>query len=803
MRAVSLIEPLEDRIAPASLVTIAPNGKSATYTDSTGDKVVVTTTKGAFTSGQFTFDPTVTGQLTELTLAGHSAFTGANIVFTVFPVNGGSASVNVGYIDALNLNLGGVTLPGDLGRIDAGGGATAAALGKLTINSLGAFSTTQNGLTFSSISNITGTVGQVNIAGNLDGAIFSQNYNGIPGTGNIGLLNVGGSVDGNTSSGGPGVVFFTGTLGTAVIAGGIEGGSGSFSGSIAGYESLSGGLGTFSKIGSITVKGSVPDDPNPNPLGLPGTSILGGLGDLSGGIIADTIGTVRVAGDVFGGTGIASGFIEGPVKLGTVNIAGSVLGGNFTTGNPTEAASSGLVFGGTIGSVTIGKNLFGGSGIQSGEILSTGFLQKVTVMGDVAGGSAGTASTEGLAGSIRAHVLGSVVIQGSLIGGNLVSGDANQTGSGGGTITSDTTIGSIYIGKDMVGGSGPSSAQITTLSGAVGTIMVAGATTADGILGGSGASSGSINLNGAIGKLIVTGNLTGGSGAGSGLISANAMNSLVIGGNVTGGTADSTGLISAFGLLANANIKGNITGSSSGATMLTNTGYVQADGIGVMTVGGALMAGTAGSGGLDTSGAIRSTTAIGSITLGSLVGNATNPAIISAVGPANLAANATTDVAMGIVTVKGNATYGDILAGYSTDTQNSTVLLGTGVNADAQIGTVTIGGNLTATNIIAGVGAGTNGSYGNASSAGLSGAGVTDLPSIISKISRIVITGAVDAPAVSTTDTYGIAAQYIVSATVNAAKVALTAGPDNDTFANHAQHPLLGGGNGEVFLYEV
>ena len=85
------------------------------------------------------------------------------------------------------------------------------------------------------------------------------------------------------------------------------------------------------------------------------------------------------------------------------------------------------------------------------------------------------------------------------------------------------------------------------------------------------------------------------------------------------------------------------------------------------------------------------------------------PAIISAVGQANHAAGATTDVALGSVTVKGNATYGDILAGYSTDTDNGTMPLGTGVSADAQIGTVTIGGNLTATNIIAGVGAGTDG----------------------------------------------------------------------------------------------
>jgi hypothetical protein len=151
------------------------------------------------------------------------------------------------------------------------------------------------------------------------------------------------------------------------------------------------------------------------------------------------------------------------------------------------------------------------------------------------------------------------------------------------------------------------------------------------------------------------------------------------------------------------------------------------------------------------------------------------------------------------VTVKGAATYGDILAGYNTDTQNGTVPLGTGVSADAQIGTVTIDGNFTATNIIAGVGAGNTG-FGTAGSAALSGAGIMDLPSIISKISQVIIKGAVKPPA-STADHYGIAAQYIMSANYDGKKVDLNPGPDNDTFANDQTHPLGSGGN--VVLYEV
>jgi len=78
---------------------------------------------------------------------------------------------------------------------------------------------------------------------------------------------------------------------------------------------------------------------------------------------------------------------------------------------------------------------------------------------------------------------------------------------------------------------------------------------------------------------------------------------------------------------------------------------------------------------------------------------------------------------------------------------------------------------------------------------------VTDLPSIISKISKVVIVGTVDATA-STTDSYGIAAQYIASARVDGTPLALMAGPDNDTFADSNEHRLPDA-NGDVVLYEV
>ncbi|HEX4083264.1 MAG TPA: hypothetical protein VHY22_00025 [Chthoniobacteraceae bacterium] len=845
MRAVPLIEPLEDRIAPAAVVTIAPNHKSASYTDTAGDTVIVTTTKGAFTSGMFIFDPSTAGQLTELSITGHKDFTGANIHFTILPVAGGTDAVNIGFINATGLNLGSVTLPGDLGYIDVGGGkGSMMALGKLNVQSMGVYgSDTQGGLPNpTTVSTIIGSVGSITVANNVDGAISVQDYSSArPGSGNINKLMIGGSLDGNTVTNGLGEIAFTGKLGTAFIGGGIEGGSQNFSGSI------SGDLGTFSKIGSITVAGSVPDDPNPNPIPtLPGTSILGGAGGLSGGISAASVGTVLIAGDVYGGTGTASGEIQGGIVLQKVTIDGSLIGGNFTQGNPGEANSSGLVFGGSIGSVAIGKGIYGGSGLDSGEVLSLGLIKSVVVIGNVEGGTAGTSSSTGLSGVIHGNSLGKVLIDGSLTGGNANTDDPSQNASGGGSILSNTTIGSVFVSGSITGGSGANSGQISTDGGKVGSIVTGS------VIGGSGASSGQISVDGALGELVITGGLTGGSGASSGLVNVNgalgnlimtgsviggsaastgqisvdgalgkltmtgsltggsatdsgiiqvngAVNSLQIGGSVTGGTADNTGTISTFGLLKNTIIGGDIMGSSSGTTMLTNTGYIQAAGIGTMRITGSLIAGSAGSGGLDTSGAIRSSAAIGSLTLGNLTGQSTNPAIISAPGRGALTGNYTSDVAIGKITILGAAQYGDILAGYGTDTNNGAQPLGTGVNADAQIGTVTIDGALTATNIIAGAGPGSGG-FGTASSAALTGAGVSDLPTIISKISKIVLNGTLNAPS-DPSATYGIAAQYVVSAIVDGQKVPLIPGPDNDTFAAGKEQNL--GSSSNIFVYEV
>ena len=861
MRDAPLIEPLEDRIAPAT-VTFGLGGRSASFTDTHGDLVTITTTKGNFSTVGFVFDPNASGQLTQLTLTGHADFTGAAITFTAAPpANQTATQFSLGYLNAIGLNLASISLPGDLARIDVGGGASAVAIGKLSVNSLGLQgSATQGGITNpTTISNIAGTASLVQIAGDLDGTLQAGDYKSKPGTGNIAVLNIGGSLNGSGSNGvtnllGMGEVAFTGKLGKTTIMGGIKGGASEFSGS------LNGAYGTLASIGSVAVLGSVPSDPDPSPLpGVVGTSILGGTGSYTGAISAVVIGSVSVAGDVRGNTGGASGFIQGGTSLGTVQIGGSLIGANLgstSTIPNSQALYSGSIFGGTIKTVSIAKNIYGGSGLDSGQIFSTGLIQKATVSGDIIGGSAGqtgnSGTYSGYAGSIFAHAMGTITVGGSLIGGTLVANDSTQLASSSGVIVSETSITKLTVGKNITGGSGQNSGTVLTKAGNLTSLVVGGADSADGsiqggsgqfsgeigvtgslgsaqialdVAGGSGADSGQIVVSGPAGTISIGRNLSGGSAAFAGNVTVQGtLKSLSIGNDLQGGSADHTGLIavngaagtlsigesviggtgnfsadiSFIGSLKTLSVAKNFTGGNNpGSGTLENSGYFQADSLGTAKIGGILSSGAPGSGMEDSCGAIRASHTIGSISVGSIAGTAANPAIISAVGVANLASKAKTDVAIGSISIAGNSVYADILAGYSPDTNHGS-LLGTGVNADAQIGTVTIGGNLQGTNILAGVSTANPGTGGSVL---LSGAGVTNLAGIVSKISSIVIKGTV-LPTASGSDAFGIAAQYVAAAKVGSSAIPLLAGADNDTFAATHDQPLPAAG-GDVFVYEV
>jgi hypothetical protein len=100
------------------------SARRATFTDSDGDVVTITVSKGTLKPEDFTVVPSGLGsQLALLDFGGRSEFAGANLTIKATPprgTTGGAALVHVGYINATGFDLGKVLVRGDLGQIDAG-----------------------------------------------------------------------------------------------------------------------------------------------------------------------------------------------------------------------------------------------------------------------------------------------------------------------------------------------------------------------------------------------------------------------------------------------------------------------------------------------------------------------------------------------------------------------------------------------------------------------------------------------------------------------------------------------------------
>jgi hypothetical protein len=750
------LERLEPRIVPANLL---PDLRTVQYTDGDGDLVTVKISKGRFDlQNDFTFGATETGigeQLQVLNLAGKTGFDRANLTITAKPgATGGDGVVNVGYINATDLDLGAVTVRGDLAAIDAGDVLSDPALASLTVLSFGAEGTSTGAPDLDSY--IFGPVGSIKVTGDfygvtllIDGIVPPDRL-----VGTLGSLFIGGALVGGAGDR-QGAIRCVGSLGTVTIGGSVFGGGGELSGSI-GADSIksisvggsligragqdSGQFFATNTIGKVTIGGTMTGDE----------------GDGSGSIFAKNLPSVTVGNSVFGGVGISSGSIQGE-KLGTIAIGGSLLGGG--------GQSSGLVFSETtLGKVTIGGTMSGGDGEISGG-LSAQNISTVTIGNSVFGG-VGDGS-----GSIRGEKLGTVSIAGAVYGGG---------GESAGLIYAETTLAKVTIGGPVIGSTGE-------FSGAVFANKITSVTVGNSVIGGAGAQSGSIQAVTDIGSLKISGSLVGGAGAFSGYLYA-------------GGT------------LASATILGDVFGGSdNGNDFLGGSGYIEAGRITNLTIGGSVIAGDNNGGGVVNCGAIRAHADIGTLTIrGSLEGG-TSPAIISAVGQPN--ANGATDLAIKNLTILGRVRFAEILAGYSPDVSNS--IYGEPVNADAQIGSVKVGGDWVASDLIAGVSHGGDQYFGDANDAKITGGtkDLTDLsgPRAISKIASIVIGGRVIGTS-PIDDVYrnGFAAQQIGRVTVGGVTVIpLLAGSSTDTFGAQTAYSLgttrgTGTADGwDVHVYEV
>jgi hypothetical protein len=510
-------ESLEDRRVMATLV----NTTTMTYQDIDGDNVTVKFSKPVLTSlaqANSIFDfsnGTVNNsnaqkqQLREIDLGSLAAASGTtiNVTAVVSSTNGGDGFATLGQILA-NLDLGSVTVDGDLGRFDAGDANTSTmGLAALTVQSLGRFGVSTGATQLTSV--VDGRLGQLTVKGDIyKASVFVQG--GL--NGSIGPVTLNGSLIGDNIE--TGRIVASGHMGAVKIACDILGGEGGNSGSIEAQG----------KIASLTVSGSV----------------RGGGGAGSGRISSfGGIGPVTIQGSIVGGDGGQSGSLYSEYAVTSFSVGGSILGGSGLESGAVEIR-------GDVGNVTITGNLKGAAAFGSGSVGIGGKISRLIVGGSLLGGSGGSS------GSIASRGVGGV----SKISGDLIGGAG--IGSGALYITNQG-INNLTIGGSLRGGS-------ATFSGSIGATRITTLAIKGDILGGNATGSQDVEAAGSISastilNLTVDGSIIAGVDATSGNFEANGairasreLKSLTVGGSLVGN--------STHRVLIQANRQENPTGTS-------------------------------------------------------------------------------------------------------------------------------------------------------------------------------------------------------------------------------------------------
>ncbi|MGC3990483.1 MAG: hypothetical protein QM796_12540 [Chthoniobacteraceae bacterium] len=542
---MTTIEPLEARIAPATLT-----GRVLTYTDTDGDQVTVKFSKGTLSESDFTFDTAFnsTGgqQLQQIALGGSQTFQGANITVSVVK-DGGDGFVNLGLIYASGIDLGKVTIHGDLSRIIVGdSNVKTAGLKSLAVNSFGVAGTTTQGSSTDTESDITGKLGSLKVATDFSNMqLYVVGGQGKAAKyGSVGSVYIGGSLIGGTSEAS---AYFecTGSLGKLTVVGDLTGDDGEASGKITVDQNLGSAV-----IGSIT----------------------GGGGNDSGKLrVYGGAGKITVNGDITGGDvaspasdGAEAGIIEVDKTVASVVIKGNIEGKN--------SYYSGLELHGNVGSISVGT-VEGGAAQDDGSIVVGGKAGKITITGGLVGGDSDDAGSVIVTGGIGKITVGAY----SMGGDGYLSGSVSTTGA----------IGSFSMGGYMLGGAGELSGSIVAGKN-IKSILLGG------ITGDVGDSSGSIaSLGGSIKTIHITGDVTTStdSGAGTaGYISAGgSLGSVTIDGNVSGGTG---GFYNIAGVKGIGSVKvGKDFTKAQILAGYTATSPVQNASIGSVTIGGNFVGG--------------------------------------------------------------------------------------------------------------------------------------------------------------------------------------------------------------------
>jgi hypothetical protein len=236
----------------------------------------------------------------------------------------------------------------------------------------------------------------------------------------------------------------------------------------------------------------------------------------------------QVNGDV-GALVVKHDFIESNFyvtgNLNAMSVGGSVIGG--------DVAGDGQIYAtGNLGKVAIKQDIRGGNGLYTGVVGAGHDVASVTVGGSIYGGN-GNNSGNVFAANVQDGKIDLVRVNGSVIGGQGVS--SGVIGGAGGNHA--ISLGTVVIGKDIIGGGGDASGLVYSHFGTLDRLTVKGS-----LIGGSGLVSGMIGADQKTERIIIRGSLYGGSGSYSGRIYGGAgIDFLNIRGDVRGGYGGNSG----------------------------------------------------------------------------------------------------------------------------------------------------------------------------------------------------------------------------------------------------------------------
>ncbi len=795
---------------PPPLTVSQINTKTVTFTDVDGDLVTVKSSIGAFAGDGSEFigittGPNSAGQLQRLVLG--AAFTGASITITAKPgANGGNGFVNIGFLDATGVDLGAVSIAGDLGRIVAGtvgGDAKVPALKSLTVETMGMLGTSTQNPGGNTNTVLEGGLPKLSVKGDVR---VSLTLNGVS-DGKLGSATVGGSFT-VANGGGSTIINASAGIGTLKIGGDIRG-----------TDTADVKITTNGAIGTLSVGGSIVG------MSAAAVQILA-----FGQIVAPTKGvdtalkTLNVVGSVeFAFIGLSAGNADASIGAITIGgdwiastvIMGATIGADFAAGTADDAKAAGrdnpAIFS-TIGSLTIKGQALGTAGDTTDMFgIVAERIGKATVGGRTFAFKTGTneaffaaptldgAGAEDPMFDFTIRELGSITPTVALGGENLVlSADSK-------TATFTDVDGDLVTVKRNVGTFGPSDFTITAAASGGGLLQSLIVNPAPNNVAtnlsitakvGPGGGNGFVNVGKIdadqtdLGIVVIGGEMqdldVGDNGSNRvGLASLTVHSLGAVAGTAPNGDEinSSHGIgkivvktdIRNFHVFANNQDSGNLGSITIGGSVI-NSDIQSAANIGTVKIGGSFRDG----------GKIQATKRIGTITAGGDFIGATIEAFAQGAGPLK-----GLDVALSSFAVKGNV-------------ETTTVILGRNNNADASIGTISVGRSWLASSARAGVIAGTDTFTGTADD--IKTVGAIDVVTRFSTIASILIKGQSLGTA-GAGDSFGIVAERIVKAQIGAVKFAFispTIGATNrDAFGAAPTGPGATGLVSDFFLREI